>query len=753
LTILSRTVRRVIGAVCSLVLLVAFADCKGGESLPLPAAAPGDAAWNASQAKARTQMVIVIPKRRPRSRGRRGDFISPSTQSLKLSLFEAGSKVAAYTGVVDLTAHSPGCAPSGTGRTCTVTFVLPPGNYTADVATYTKTSAGGSLLSWGQEEAVAIAKGKLNRIAVTLSGVPHSFGIVPQTDSVESSPGGFTMGGIWASPRPFNIVARDAGGNTIVGVGSPLLSVSLASSNFALTPPSTMRPNGFSVTPPGSQRISTTLTATAAFSGSDVCTQPGAICKATFSLVYDPFALDDWTTFAHDSARTGMETRTTGITSSTVFSLSQRWQATIPDSVQDCNTCRVFGSPVVYDGNVIVPSYNGILYDLSAQDGSVLWKRTLASGGKLSGGMKGAFLRVAPVIDADDGLVIIGNAYYPVQASTLYALRISDGSIAWQTTVSGFIRAAPVYANGVVYEGWAGGDEPYCVNGGVSAFNARTGVKQWSWLTNPVTNPKGGGGVWGALGWDGTHLIFGTGNTCSTDMVAQGAVALNPDGSTAWSFQAEKDTNLDDDTGGGVMIQNGTANFINKNGSLYELSAGNGQQILSTPIGGGLQGGGSSTPTSNGSIVVVGAGFFPTSDYRELAPRDALCWNRKVDYLRAAGGIDKKHPHRVNPGFGSFLKAVNPTGSVLWSLPMTNTIDAYSAIANDVVFAPMDANMDAIAISSGAVLTQFAATNDFEAGPVVVPSGLYTVDFSGHVTAFSLPAAGSASTRHSNKPR
>src|SRR5580698_11293564 len=95
LTILSGTVRRVSGAVCSLVLLIVFAGCNGGGSLPLQATVPVAGAFHASLTKARTQMVVVIPKHTPRVRRRRGDFISPSTQSLKLSLFEPGSKVAA----------------------------------------------------------------------------------------------------------------------------------------------------------------------------------------------------------------------------------------------------------------------------------------------------------------------------------------------------------------------------------------------------------------------------------------------------------------------------------------------------------------------------------------------------------------------------------------------------------------------------------------------------------------------------------
>ena len=403
---------------------------------------------------------------------------------------------------------------------------------------------------------------------------------------------------------------------------------------------------------------------------------------------------------------------------------------------------------MVYDGNVIVPSYNGTLYDFSATDGSIRWKTKLATGGSFTNGLQGSFLRAAPLIDTVDGLVLIGIWQHPVQPSALYALHLSDGSPAWTATVGGAIRAAPVYANGIVYEGWSGGDEPYCVNGGVSAFNAQTGALQWTWLTNPVTNPNGGGGIWGALAWDGSHLIFGTGNTCGgSDLVAQGAVALNPDGSTAWSFQVDPNEGHDDDTGGGVLIQNGIATFINKNGSLYSVDAGNGQRIESTPLGAGIGFGGFATPTSDGSITVVGAGFISVPNSEQFEKHDALCWLQKLNYQRLAHQSGGKAPKNTLPGYSSFLRAVDATGNVTWSIPMNATIDSYAAINNGMAFAPMDATLDAIGLSSGSILAQFAVADNFEGGPVIVPSGLYMADLSGDVYALSLPSATAPSTR------
>ncbi len=687
--------------------------------------------------------MITVPKKRVNVRGSQPRYVSPATKSLSLTVFSAKSKTSVFQAVTNLVVGTRGCNSGPSGLVCVIKFSLAPGTYTANIATYSSIGGKGSLLSQGQKEPFTIVKSGLNKIPITLYGVPRTFSITPATDSViGSAESGFTMAGIWAEERPFTIVARDASGNAIVGPDAPSFSIKTSNSSFAIEQPNTGQPNTFDVTPPGTQIVSTTLSANAKFSDPTVCNQRHVLCKKNFGVTYNPFALDDWVTFAHDFQRTGLQTQSTGITAATVSQLRQRWKVTIPDVVAGCTICRVYGSPVVYDGNVIVPSYNGTLYDFSATDGSIRWKTKLTNGGSFNGGLHGSLLRATPVIDTADGLVLIGTWRNPVQPSALFALHLSDGSPAWTATVGGAIRAAPVYANGVVYEGWAGGDEPYCVNGGVSAFNAQTGALQWTWLTNPVTNPNGGGGIWGALAWDGSHLIFGTGNVCGgSDLVAQGAVALNPDGSTAWSFQVDPDVSDDDDTGGGVLIQNGIATFINKNGSLYSVDAGTGHRLESTPMGAARGEGGFATPTSDGSITVVGAGFIPTSNSEHFERHDALCWNRKIDYLAQPRIWNKKGPSRIDPGFGSLLEAVDSTGSILWSLPMTNTIDAYSAIAGDVVFAPMDQDMDAVSISSGSILTAFPAANVFEAGAVIVPSGLYMVDYSGDVYALSLPGA------------
>src|SRR5262249_12950948 len=110
-------------------------------------------------------------------------------------------------------------------------------------------------------------------------------------------------------------------------------------------------------------------------------------------------------------------------------------------------------------------------------------------------------------------------------------------------------------------------------------------------------------------------------------------------------------------------------------------------------------------------------------------------------------------PGAAKGGFVSYLKAVSPNGTVLWSVPMTNAIDAYAAINNGIVYAGMDDEVEAIALQSGTELAQFPGAANFTAGPVVVPSGLYLADHNGFVYAYALPQTTGSARSYSRQTR
>lgn len=428
------------------------------------------------------------------------------------------------------------------------------------------------------------------------------------------------------------------------------------------------------------------------------------------------YAADDWVTFAHDDMRSGFQSKT-GITAANVKSLRLKWKSSVKDAV--------VASPLVWDGNVVVVTLGlsklgATVYDFRAQDGALMWKTVI--GGKAV---------QTPVIDPDNGKLFVGNELSsPLGLPTpsfFFAIDMLDGKILWRHTIDGIAHAAPIAFGGTVYTGSAGGDAPGCLNGGVMAFDEATGTLRWDWHVNSRVSPYGGGGVWGALAYDGTHLIFGTGNTCQSPVpTSNGAVALKLDGKVAWSFVAVKQSLNDSDTGGGVLISAHKAYFINKNGTFYSLLASTGQQAWANSLNDSYgEVGGFATPSTDGSTIVVGAGTFASTANAARLPDRVLC------ALEPRG-----YPQEAFVGHVARVVAMNASGTVLWSRDMQNRLVGYVALLPGLALTGLDQNLVALDLRTGKELWKYAAPADFGASPVVVPSGVYAADSAGNVYRF-----------------
>ena len=423
---------------------------------------------------------------------------------------------------------------------------------------------------------------------------------------------------------------------------------------------------------------------------------------------------DAWTTFAYDYNRSGYNPNVASPTRKTVSKLAVRWQQNLGDSI--------FASPVTYAGNLIVVTEGSrsdepgsVVYDLSTSDGHVIWKFAM-----------GREARMTPTIDPDAGLVFVGRQY---RESYLYALRLLDGSVVWRQGVRGLLRAAPVVAGGWVYAGSSGGDPPACTQGGITAFNESTGAVGWAWYVDP--NRKEGGSVWGAIAYDGSNLIFGTGNTCEKPIpTANGAVSLNLNGQPVWDVVAVKDSHYDSDTGGGVMLHNGLAHFINKNGRFYAVGEQSGNIAWKTDLnpttGEGHWSGGFATPSTDGTTIVEGSGLYKGS-------------------ISGSGGefcmVTAAKPTEIFQGYHSKLQAMNLKGHVLWSRTMQNRLVGYVALSQGVGYVGLNKEFVALDLSSGKTLWTYATPDYISASMIVVPSGLYGGDESGNVYAFDVPSS------------
>lgn len=419
---------------------------------------------------------------------------------------------------------------------------------------------------------------------------------------------------------------------------------------------------------------------------------------------------DDWITFAHDYSRTGYESQPTGITESNVSGLKLRWSRQL--------AAGLYTSPLVFGGNVIVTSLTGTVYDLAASTGTVLWQRTI-----------GGEIRATPTIDPANGMVFVGNRLSMANGnpapSDVFAIHLVDGSIAWQATVNGLTHGSPIVANGEVFVPTAGGDPGSCINGGITALSESTGSMVWRWAVDP--NTGGGGSVWGSPAYDGSHLVFGTGNTCETPVpTANGAVALDATGTQlGWTYTAINDSYIDDDTGSGVLLTGGNAVFMNKNGTLYAVNEQTGAKAWSTALGAADGNGGFATPTSDGVTIYAAAGYI--KDGASAQPIKDCDSTKRIPVTHAISGYYSK------------LYAIDQYGAVIWSRQMTVRLDGYVALTGGMGFAGLDDQMLALDSATGKVLWSFTSPNasNFEASPVVVPSGLYAADMGGVVYAFS----------------
>jgi outer membrane protein assembly factor BamB len=423
----------------------------------------------------------------------------------------------------------------------------------------------------------------------------------------------------------------------------------------------------------------------------------------------------NWLTFAHDYARTGFQSASVGLSKATVGRLRLRWKVTVPGG-------EIFASPLVFGEKVIVVTMGGrradaTVYALRVADGSIAWSRRL-----------GGNVRQTPSIDPAANMLFVGNRYRidRLPAGTFFAIDLTDGRIVWKRRLGGSTHGSPVVAGGVVYAPVGGGDR--CVNGGITAMDEKDGRVLWNWYVNPYVNPGGGGGVWDAVSFDGTHLTFGTGNTCRGHVPTEnGAVQLTTGGSLVWSTSVAGNRNADDDTGGGVLLSGGRAIFMNKNGSLYALDDQTGRRIWATQLNPNDTMGGFATPSSDGSAIVVGAGTYPTQAVYEHRGCCARLLAQEVIY-----------------GAPSKLFALDENGKVLWSVSMRNRMVGDAPIVSGMAFAALDRSLDALDLHTGRVLWSYPTPAYLVASPAIVSSGVYAADGDGNVYAFSLPGRPSA---------
>src|SRR5712691_10222377 len=316
-----------------------------------------------------------------------------------------------------------------------------------------------------------------------------------------------------------------------------------------------------------------------------------------------------WTMFHHDALRTG----TTPASSPSGPNLM--WTFTTGS--------YVYPSPVVVDGLVLIPSWDGNLYALDEYNGAQRW----------------VFSTSAPIYATP--AVANGVVYLASRDSMVYALNEQTGSLIWQRANISPITSSPVYADGKVFYGtwfvkfnsvlmavftnntvawqYPGDDtiksSPAVDNGRVIfgqnngyivALNETTGLAIWK---VPI----------------GVAASISTAPALAYGRVYVGAdsnrfLAMNQTtGSIIWTF------NIGAFNATSAAVNNGVVYFGTGRGILYALNATTGVQIWTYPKAGTIGGISSSPALALGSNTLL----FGSSDhslYALNATGGALLW-------------------------------------------------------------------------------------------------------------------------------
>lgn len=255
-------------------------------------------------------------------------------------------------------------------------------------------------------------------------------------------------------------------------------------------------------------------------------------------------------------------------------------------------------APVVVDGVMYITTGAQNVVALNAKTGEIKWKYTYTKVGFPNRGVA----------------VAEGKVFFGRRDNTLVALDQHTGQVVWSTKLTdqrvASTTAPPLYYDGLVYIGIAGGDAG--ARGHVGAYDAKTGKEVWKFYTIPGPGERGGntwegdsykhggGGVWTnpAVDPDLGMIYFAVGNPSpDNDGTTRGGDNLFTDsilaldvktGAYKWHFQEVHHDLWDYDAGSSPVIADITYRgqrrqilmHAGKTGFFYILDRANGKPLI-----------------------------------------------------------------------------------------------------------------------------------------------------------------------------
>lgn len=402
--------------------------------------------------------------------------------------------------------------------------------------------------------------------------------------------------------------------------------------------------------------------------------------------------------------------------------------------------------PLEQNGRLYVTTSSARVVAMSAVTGHVLWQ-------------------VQPTLHLLDGIpqinrgVTLGNGdvYVLTADDHLIALRQSDGHVVFDVTVADeskgyFESMAPLYADGRVIVGSAGGDEG--VRGFIAAYDATTGHKLWQFDTVPkrgqgwlsATGQHGGGAVWTTPAYDPStgSIFFGTGNP-SPDYYGKGRPGPNPytdsvvnvsaaNGKLDWYQQEVSHDLWDYDVASPPLLFPVDGHLVvgeaGKDGDWYEWDAATGKAVTK-PVAFVKEG--HSAPTPQGTKVYPstegGANYGPTAYspvtgdvYIAGINGSDTVYSGKVPHSGYYVDLGTRQQEAPKKDWTGTITAIDSrTGQIAWQLKTpTPPIGGVTVTAGGVVlFGQPNGVLKAVDANTGATLWSVQTGAPLGSAPIV----------------------------------
>ncbi|HUY78389.1 MAG TPA: PQQ-binding-like beta-propeller repeat protein [Ktedonobacterales bacterium] len=426
----------------------------------------------------------------------------------------------------------------------------------------------------------------------------------------------------------------------------------------------------------------------------------------------------DWSTYLGSIDHTGYNSAETILTSSTISSLHEKWEAH--------GGLAISAQPIQSNGVLYWGSWDGNMHATNLA-GASIWTHNLGQNTDANCTPQTAGIASTPTIGAIGATTVVfvggGNANF-------YALDAATGAVLWKTSLGAtpahFLWGSPTVYNGSVYIGIASFGDCPLVQGGLYQLDATTGAVQHFFATVP--NGCVGNGVWGTPTVDSaTNTVYfatGNGGSCSAnESMRDSLIAVNATNLSlisSWAVPASQETSDGDFGNTPTLFTAGSRKMIglaNKNGIYYAFDRAN---ISAGPVW--------------QERVAFDSGDCPQCGDGSISPS---AWDGTTLYV--AGGNTTISGSSCR---GS-VRALNPAnGAVLWAHCLTaGTVMAAVDAIPGVVIVTEGAWVNALSTATGATLFSFEEPNHstvFMSAASVVNGRLYAASGSGNLFAFGL---------------